>query len=123
MPFQTYWIDEPSIVVTEYIGRTHAGDIEMNMLELSGILQQQPLYIALDFSRADGVPVRFFELASPALIISHPNTRWFVMIMPKNEPSRTTQLLVGNKLKVFNDRKSAVAFLRGMARLDTEALL
>ncbi len=122
MPFQTYWIDEPYIMVTEYVGRIHAGDIEMNMLELSGIIQYQPVYVALDFARAEAVPVRFFELSSPSQIISHPNTRWFVVVNPKNDTSRTTRLLTGDKVKVFNDRKSAVAFLRGMVRLDADAL-
>lgn len=124
MPFKTTWINEPHIIVTEYTGRVTGGDLDMNMLEYLGIIQAQPVYILLDFSRAEGVPSRLFELSSPGQVINHPNTSWLAVVNPPGATGRhATRMLARDKIKLFNDRKSAEVFLRAMVRLDTGLVL
>jgi hypothetical protein len=123
MPFQTSWLNEPYIILSEYTGHVTGGDFDMNMIEFMGIIQETPLYILVDFSQADYVPARLFELSSPSLVINHANTRWFAAVHPSDTHSRTTRMLARDKVKLFNDRVAAVAFLRGMVRLDTGIIL
>lgn len=123
MTFQTTWINEPYIIVTEYSGRVTGGELDMNMLEYLGIVQDQPVYILLDFSQADTIPGKLFELSSAGLVINHANTCWFAIVNPSGQPSRATRMLARDSIKIFNDRRSAESFLRAMVRIDTGVVL
>jgi hypothetical protein len=123
MTFQTTWIHDPYIIVTEYSGRVTGGELDMNMLEYLGIVQNQQVYILLDFSTADTIPGKLFELSSANLVVNHPNTCWFAVVNPAGQPSRATRMLARDSIKVFNDRKSAESFLRAMVRVDTGVVL
>jgi len=123
MPFQSDWINEPYILMTAYSGYVTGGDMDTSMLQYLGVAQAQPIYILLDFTRADRVPSKVLELSSISQVINHGNTRWFIIVSPKDQASYATRLLSGAKIKTFHDRVSAVAFLRGMIRLDTGEVL
>lgn len=123
MSFRTTWVNEPYIIVTEYAGRVTGGELDMNMLEYLGIVQDQPVYILLDFTNADTIPGKLFELSSAGLVINHANTSWFAVVNPAGQPSRATRMLARDSIKVFNDRKAAEGFLRAMVRMDTGVVL
>lgn len=123
MPFESNWINEPYILMTTYSGYVTGGDMDTSMLQYLGVAQAQPIYILLDFSEANRVPSKVLELSSISQVINHGNTRWFIIVSPEDQASYATRLLSGSKIKTFNDRASAIAFLRGMIRLDTGKIL
>lgn len=123
MAFESTWINEPYILLTEYTGHVTGNDVNLSMLQYLGAAQEQPIYILLDFSKSDYVPHQVLELSSVSQVINHANTRWFVVINPKDKDSYATRLLAGTRIKTFADKPSALAFLRGMVRLDTGKVL
>ena len=124
MAFQTDWVNEPYIMETTYSGRVSGHDLQMSMLEHLGAVQQQELYILLDFSEAERVPSSLLELPALSQVVGHGNTRWLAIVNPEGDTdSYTTHLMVSDKTKIFLNRKSALAFLRGMVRADTGDIL
>jgi hypothetical protein len=123
MAFQTSWLYEPYILVSEYSGDVIGSDFDTNMIELLGVVQAMPLYVLVDFQHAANVPMKILELSSPALLINHANLRWFVMVNPRAEHVVTTRLLTGTKIRRFQDRHSAESFLKSMVRVDLGVVL
>ena len=119
MPFQTYWVEAPHIPGTDYSGAVSGFDLNMAMLEYMGALQDQPVYFLMDFSATRGLPNKFFELSASAQVLHHPNTRWCAVVHAgQSRNSYTTRLLARNRVKIFEKRKDAMAFLRAMVQTD-----
>jgi hypothetical protein len=124
MAFHTDWTNEPYIMETTYSGRVSGNDLQMSMLEHLGAVQEQELYILLNFSDAERVPPSLLELPALSQVVGHGNTRWLAIVNPDGDTdSYTTHLMVNDKVKIFLNRKSALAFLRGMVRSDTGEIL
>lgn len=124
MAFQTQWIHDPYIIETVYSGQVSGSEFDMNMLEYLGIVQSQPAYILLDLSEVASLPSQLLQLSSLGQVINHANTAWLAVVMPgQSEYARTTRMLARDKVKLFPDRTSALAFLRGMVRADTGIVL
>jgi hypothetical protein len=124
MTFHTEWVNEPYIMETIYEGRVSGNDLQMSMLEHLGAVQEQDLYILLDFSDADRVPPSLLELPALSQVVGHGNMRWLAIVNPEGDTdSYTAHLMVNDKVKIFLNRESAVAFLRGMVRTDTGDVL
>ena len=120
MSFSTEWIHEPYIIETHYADHVAASEVDMNMLEYLGIVQIQPVYILLDLSEVKSLPNQLLQISSLGQVIAHPNTA-SVAIMTPGQPEyiRTTRMLAQDKVKLFQERESALAFLRAMVRVDT----
>lgn len=124
MAFQTQWVNEPYIIETYYTGQVSGSEFDMNMLEYLGIVQAQPVYILLDLSEVESLPMQLLQLSSVGQVINHANTSWLAVVMPEQaENIRTTRMLARDKVKLFPDRVDALAFLRAMVRIDTGIVL
>jgi len=124
MPYQSQWVHEPYIRVTGYVGRVTIEDLKATTLEYLRILQQQKLYCVLDFTESEGgVPSQVLNMPSLLQIINHANTMWLAIISPTGESTYTAQLLIREKVKIFADRATALAFVRAMVRMDTGEVL
>ncbi len=124
MAFYTEWINEPYIIATNYTGHVLGSEFDMNMLEYLGIVQAQPAYILLDMSKVESLPTQLLQLSSLGQVIAHPNSSWLSIVIPGQvENIRTTRMLARDKVKLFPDRNTALAFLRAMVRVDTGIVL
>ncbi len=124
MGFHTNWINEPYIMETTYEGRVSGNDLQMSMLEHLGAVQEQELYILLNFSDAERVPPSLLELPALSQVVGHGHTCWLAIVNPEGDTdSYTAHLMVNDKVKIFLNRKSALAFLKGMVRVDTGNIL
>lgn len=120
MTFHTEWVYDPYIIETRYSGLVSASEVDMNMLEYLGIVQAQAVYILLDLSKVDSLPNQLLQLSSLGQVIAHPNASWVGIVTPgQPEYIRTTRMLAQDKVKLFQERESALSFLRAMLRVDT----
>jgi hypothetical protein len=121
MSFHTEWVYDPYIIETNYAGHVAGSEVDMNMLEYLGIVQAQSVYILLDLSQVESLPNQLLQLSSLGQVVAHPNTSWVAIVTPgQPEYIRTTRMLATqDRVKLFQDRESALSFLRAMVRLDT----
>lgn len=120
MAFKTEWINDPYIIGTHFEGQVTVDEVKMAMLEYLGAAQEQKaVYVLMDFSNVDNVPNRLLDLPILLQVITHANVKWIAIVKEDNPNSYMTQFLSRDKLKMFRNRESAIAFLNGMVRLDT----
>ncbi len=119
MPYSTNWVHAPYIIETTYVGNITIYDLNLALLEYFGTLQMQPLYVLLDFGRTRARPHKMLDTPAAPMVLQHDNLRWIALVNEQGFYSRTTDLLVQDKLKLYNNRDDALAFLRGMVRADT----
>lgn len=124
MPYMTRWIHEPYILDTTFTGILSISEIDEVMNDyLVRLGEQSSLYILVNFARAVTVPTNLLQISSIIEVINHNNLQWLVTVNPVGFDSNTTRLLAQDKVKVFNNKESALGFLRGMVRLDTGVTL
>ncbi len=123
MPSNSYWINEPWIFATDFSGKVTTEDIDAVMHRYLGIVEKQSGYFLLDMSESKSFPTDMFQLASIRKVVDNDNTLWFAVINPDVFTNYATRLLVRDKAKIFEDRDKAIAFLRGMVRIDKGEIL
>lgn len=98
----------------------------MVMLEFLGTAQMQPVYLLLDFSEAQSLPEGVLGLSSASQLVNHGNVCWLAIVNPEKRQTRSqyvTRMLANGKVKMFDGAQNALAFLRGMVRIDTGSVL
>jgi hypothetical protein len=123
MSVHTEWVNEPYIIAKHFEGHVTGRELDEVMHSAMQAVSSSELYLLFDFSEARLLPEKIFELASIAQLLSHPNVRWVALVSPEGSDARTTRLLARGKIKVFEDTKMAIAFLRGMVRIDLGVIL
>lgn len=112
------WIDNSSILSCSFEEQPSVRELNNVMLEFLKSSQEGTVYFLLDFTNVQ-VPSGLLSLPLLLQVINHANTRWLGIVKEESPASYMTQLLSRDKVKTFRDRHSTVAFLEGMARLES----
>lgn len=112
------WIENTNILSCNFDDQPTIRDLNAVMLEFLKSAQAGTVYFLLDFTDVQ-VPSGLLSLPLLLQVINHANTRWLGIVKEESPASYMTQLLSRDKVKTFRDRRSTIAFLEGMARLES----
>lgn len=118
MPQKVYWIQEPHIMSADYCEVVSAEDLDQALSRCLAEVEKNKVYFLVDMSEATSWPTNILKFASLNGLISHPNTQWFVFVGPSTFIKFIIQMSRRNRVKVFETRKEALAFLE--ERVSTE---
>lgn len=121
MTHQIEWIDKPDILGVTFTEQISISELNAILIEFLKAAQEREIYVLIDFSQIK-VPVGLLSMPSLLQVINHANTRWMGIVKTESSSSVLTKMLSRDKVKMFRDADSAVAFLRGMVRLDKSEL-
>lgn len=117
MTHQIEWIDKPDILGVTFTEQISISELNAILIEFLKAAQEREIYVLIDFSQIR-VPAGLLSMPSLLQVVNHANTRWMGIVKTESRSSLLTKMLSRDKVKMFRNSENALAFLRGMVRID-----
>ncbi len=116
MAMEVVWVHEPAILAVIFSGSVSAADVRAAARACLSLLENCPLYLLIDLSQAEPLPLDGLGLEIFSRWIYHPHARWFAYAGADARTQRLAQVRHNRNVRFFETRAEALDFLRQAAR-------
>lgn len=110
------WVHEPAILAVIFSGSVSAADMQAAARACLSLLENCPLYLLLDLTQAEPLPLDGLGLEIFSLWIYHPHARWFAYAGADGRTQRLAQVRHNRNVRFFETQAEALDFLQQVAR-------
>jgi hypothetical protein len=122
MPAKVYWIDEPTILVAEYIGEVTGEDIDSAIAQCEAVLKEHSCHYLVDVLNMKSLPKDIMRMKSLINFINNPLRGWLAFAGHQNMLVKfAAQVMVRNKFRFVNSREEGETFLRDIGKQEVQA--